>query len=224
MKITNYESNQETKSRCLRIAASPLRFLAIFLSLFLAWLLFAWFLADNLIVEKPLEKADAILILSGSRVYLERTREAALMYKQGVASRILLTDDGDHSGWSRIEQRNPKFVEAARNNLIAEGVPAENIEVLPAQVSGTIDEAVALRDKISQTGWKSILLVTSAYHTRRSLWTFERVLAGSAVQIGIVSPPTGEQTPPPFIWWLTGKGWSFVAVEYVKIVYYRLNY
>lgn len=198
--------------------------MAIFLLLFLAWILLAWFLAENLIVEKPLEKANAILILSGSSVYLERTQKAALVYRQGVAPIILLTDDGGRAGWSRAERRNPKFVEAARDNLIAEGVPAENIEILPAQVSGTIDEAEALRGKIEQTGWKSVLIVTSAYHTRRSLWTFEKVLKNKNVQIGIVAPPTGEQTPLPFFWWLTTKGWRSVAGEYVKIVYYRLNY
>ena len=224
MKVTNQESNQAAKSPRLRVSASPLRFLIILLSLLLAWILFAWFLAENLIVEKPLEKADAILILSGSSVYPERTQKAALVYKQGVAPRVLLTDDGEHAGWSPTERRNPRAVERARNNLIAQGVPPENIEILPAQVSGTIDEAEALRRKIEQTDWKAVLLVTSAYHTRRSLWTFEKVLENSSVQIGIVSPPPGEQTPSPFYWWLTRKGWSSVAAEYVKIVYYRLNY
>jgi uncharacterized SAM-binding protein YcdF (DUF218 family) len=196
----------------------------MFLFLLLAWILFAWFLANNLIIEKPLERADAILILSGSSVYLERTQKAALVYKQGIAPRVLLTDDGGRAGWARAEQRNPKFVELARNNLIAQGVPPENIEILAAQVSETNEEAEVLRGKIRQANWKSILIVTSAYHTRRSLWTFEKVLENENLQIGIVSPPPGEQTPPPFYWWLTRKGWTSVAAEYVKIVYYRLNY
>ncbi len=200
------------------------KFITVFLILFLAWILFAWFLAKNLIVEKPLERADAILILSGSGVHLERTHKAALVYKQGVAPKILLTDDGERAGWSKIERRNPKFAEVARNDLIAAGIAPENIEILPGQVSGTIDEAEALRVKIKQANWKSILIVTSAYHTRRSLRTFEKILEEENVQIGIVSPPTGEQTPPPFYWWLTRKGWGSVAAEYVKIVYYRLNY
>lgn len=192
--------------------------------LFLAWILFAWFLAENLIVEKPLEKADAIVILSGSSVYLERAQKAAQIYRQGIAPKILLSDDGEHSGWSRSERRNPKFVELTRNNLIAEGVPAEKIEIFPGQVSGTIDEAEALRTKIEQAELQSVLLVTSAYHTRRALWTFTNVLHDERVQIGIVAPPTGEQTPMPFVWWLSEKGWRLVAGEYVKMVYYRLNY
>lgn len=200
------------------------KFIAAFLLLFLAWILFAWFSAENLIIEKPLERADAILILSGSSVYLERTQKAALVYRQGIAPKILLTDDGERAGWSKIERRNLKFVELARNDLIAGGVAPENIEIIAAQVSGTIDEAEALRGKVEQTGWKSVLIVTSAYHTRRSLWTFERVLENKNVQIGIVAPPTGEQTPSPSVWWLTRKGWIFVAGEYVKAVYYWLKF
>jgi uncharacterized SAM-binding protein YcdF (DUF218 family) len=200
------------------------KFITVFLILFLAWILFAWFLAQNLIVEKPLERADAILILSGSGVHLERSQKAALVYKQGVAPKILLTDDGERAGWSRAEQRNPKFTEVTRNNLIAAGVAPENIEILPGQVSGTIDEAEALRRKIEQTGWKSVLIVTSPYHARRSLWIFDKVSKNDDVQIGVVSPPPGEQSPMPFVWWMTSRGWYLVAGEYVKAVYYWLNY
>ena len=199
------------------------KFITVFLILFLVWILFAWFLANNLIIEKPLEPADAILILSGSGVHLERSQKAALVYKQGVATKILLTDDGERAGWSRVEQRNPRFVEVTRNNLIAAGVAPENIEILPGQVSGTIDEAEVLRGKIQQTGWKSVLIVTSPYHTRRSLWIFDKVLKND-VQIGVVSPLPGEQSPLPSVWWLTRRGWYLVAGEYVKAVYYWLNY
>jgi hypothetical protein len=48
----------------------------VLLTLLLIWILFAPFLAERLIVEKSLEKADAILILGGSATYLERTQKA----------------------------------------------------------------------------------------------------------------------------------------------------
>lgn len=224
MKITNHETNEEIKSPGRQRKLRSFHFLVIFLTLFLALILFAWFLAEKLIVEKPQERADAILMLSGSGVHQERTQKTALVYKQGVAPKILLTDDGERAGWSGAERRNPKFVEIARNSLITAGVAPENIEILPGQVSGTIDEAESLREKIQQTGWKSVLVVTSPYHTRRSLWIFDKVLKNDGVQIGIVSPPPGEQSPLPFVWWLTRKGWFLVAGEYVKAVYYWFNY
>ena len=208
----------------ITVVSRTFKFVAGCLLLILAWILFAWFLAENLIVEQPLDRADAILVLSGSRFYPERTAEAALIYRQGIAPKILLTDDGGRAGWSKTEQRNPRFVELIKQKLIEGGVPADVIEILPSQVSGTIDEAEVLRERVLQGDINSVLLVTSPYHTRRSLSTFEKVLEDKNVRLGIVSPPPGEQSPPAFTWWFSKKGWNSVAAEYVKIVCYQLNY
>ena len=189
-----------------------------------AWIFIAPFLAENLIVEKPLEHADVILVLAGSSVYQERARQAADVYKQGIAPKIVLTDDGTKGGWSKIEKRNPPYVEMARGVLIAEGVPAEVIEIIKPNGSGTIHEAQITQKKARQENWKTILLVTSAYHTRRALWSFEKVSDGDKLQFGIVAAPAGVQTPMPDYWWFSPRGWSFVAGEYVKSFYYWLCY
>lgn len=200
--------------------------LSFFLLLFLVWIFLAPFLAESLIVEKPLEKADAILVLGGSHTYLERTNKAAELYKKGVAPKIFLTDDGEQSGWSQTEQRNPWFVELARKSLIANGVAPENIEILQPQVSGTIYEARLLAEKAKQTNLKSVLIVTSAYHTRRALATFERTFTENnlSTTIGISAAAPGIQTPAPRFWWLSGFGWQIVAGEYVKSAGYSVYY
>lgn len=199
----------------------------IFLSiLFVIWIIVAPFLANFLIIEKPLEKADAILVLGGSAVYVERTQKAASLYNKGVAPKIFLTDDGEKAGWSQTEQRNPPFVDLAKKELIAQGVPENVIEILKPNVSGTFSEAEVLQEKAKNENLKSLLIVTSAYHSRRSLWVFEKVFVEKnlQIQIGIEPSETGQQTPPPFIWWLTPRGWNLVAGEYVKFLYYWLNY
>jgi hypothetical protein len=43
---------------------------------------FAWFLAHNLIVEKPLERADAILMFERLRRSSGTTQKTSLAYKQ----------------------------------------------------------------------------------------------------------------------------------------------
>jgi uncharacterized SAM-binding protein YcdF (DUF218 family) len=188
------------------------------------WIFIAPFLAESLIVEKTLAKADVIVVLGCSSVFIERTKAAAQRFKQGVAPKIFLTNDGMNAGWSKTEKRNPPFVELARQSLIGQGTPSEAIEILPEQVNGTSDEAELLQKKVAENGWKSILIVTSAYHSRRALWTFEKVFATEDVKIGIESAPTGQQTPPPFYWWLTARGWQMVAGEYVKSLYYWVCY
>ncbi len=139
---------------------------------------------------------------------------------------LLITDDGEQAGWSQIEQKNPAYVELARKSLIEQGVGAENIEILEPQVTGTIYEARVLSEKAKSVNLKSVLIVTSAYHTRRALSTFQRVFAekNQQTEFGITSPPTGEQTPPPFSWWLSAVGWQIVAGEYVKSAVYWVYY
>lgn len=203
-----------------------LKYLLAFGLIFSAWFTFAWLAAEHLIIEKPLAKADAILVLAGSSAYVERTERAAELYKRVRAPRIFLTDDGERGGWLRAERRNPAFVELARKHLIDNGVPGEAIEILPGKVDGTKSEADALGKKVAENGLNAVLLVTSAYHTRRALRTFEKTFAENELptRFGIASAAPGAQTPSPFWWWLSANGWRFVAGEYVKSVYYWVYY
>ena len=186
------------------------------------WTLLAWLAASHLVVSAPLPRADAIVIMSGSACFLERTREAAALYSSNVASRVVLTNDNLQGTWSSAEQRNPFFYERARDNLILTGVPQQRIEVIYQPVTGTYDEAETVRDYAQSQGFKSIVVVTSGYHSRRALWTLQRVFKDSNIQVGMQAVDTGIQTPSPLTWWLHARGWQMVAGEYVKSVYYHL--
>ncbi len=136
----------------------------------------------------------------------------------------MITNDGGHAGWSSVEQTNVPFVELEQRELIANGVPAEAIAVLPGIVAGTDDEARAVAGAIGARGLRSLLIVTSAYHTRRALRTFDKLLADKNIELGIVAAPLGEQSPEPNRWWLTARGWPMVAGEYVKSAVYYAYY
>ncbi|MCB1023514.1 MAG: YdcF family protein [Acidobacteria bacterium] len=201
-----------------------LKILISALILFVGWIFLAPLLARNLIVDKPLKRADAIVVLSGSRAYVERTHRAAGSYKEGVANRVILTDDGEFAGWSQAEQRNPKFVELAEKELIAQGVSADDIEILKPEVSGTIYEARLIKKKIDEEKWKSILLVTSGYHSGRALWSFQKTIGDKSVEIGVVSAKSKSGIEDDPAWWLRPRGWRLVAGEYVKFIGYWLFY
>jgi uncharacterized SAM-binding protein YcdF (DUF218 family) len=189
----------------------------------LLWVLVAWLGARWLIVSAPLEQADVIVMLSGSKAYPERARCAAELFKQKVAPVIVLTNDGQQGGWSNAEERNPYFYEQATEELVRLGVPQSAIEVLPQNVSSTYDEAVAVNEYARQRELHSVLVVTSGYHARRALWSFHRVFTGSGKKIGIQNAPPGPQTPRPLTWWFYPNGWRAVASEYVKMAYYRIK-
>lgn len=176
-----------------------------------------------LMSERALDRPDAILVLAGSAVYRERTAHAAELFRQGVAPLIVLTNDDKESGWSASDGDNPKFVELAKRELIAGGVPEEQIRILEPKVTGTIVEAKLLASTAGGLGIKRLLLVTSAYHSGRALRTFDEVAVsgGADIVFGMSPVPTGIETPSVWMWWLSLRGWRFVAGEYVKSVYYE---
>lgn len=188
----------------------------------LIWPVVAWMAARELIVTVDLPKADAIVILSGSSTYVERTHKAAELYNEGRAPLVVLTDDNTRGGWSSSEQRNPYFVERAHAELIKQGVPPDKIRVAPGVAESTHSEAAIIRDYALAHGLRSVLVVTSGYHSRRAFHSLQQSFAGSGTLIGI--SPTQSQTPGPSLWWLHLDGWRSVAVEYVKLVYYLVRY
>ena len=200
------------------------RFLKILLLVIVVWLVGAWVAARALIVSADLPKADAIVVLSGASTYIERTHKAAELYNQGRAPLVVLTDDNTRGGWSSAQQRNPYFVERARDELVKQGVPRTQIRVAPGMPDGTHEEALVVRDYAVTTGLRSILIVTSAYHSRRALRSLRQAFGDSGTVLGIVTAPTGSQTPGPAFWWLHYEGWRSVAGEYVKLIYYWLKY
>lgn len=175
-------------------------------------------------VSSSLPHADVIVIMSGSAVFKERGQRAAELYHEGRATKIVLTNDNQQSGWSSDEQRNIPYQELAARYLRREGVPAAAIEILPEPVSGTYEESLLLRRFAEASGIHSILIVTSAYHSRRALWTLKRVFASSSIAIGLETVPPGQQAPRPATWWLHIRGWQMVPGEYAKMIYYLLAY
>lgn len=189
-----------------------------------AWPPLAWLAARWLVVDAPLARADALVVLAGSTTYDERASYAAELFKDGRAPKVLLSDDGERGGWSQEQQRNPFFVERAAAVLVSAGVPAESIEKLPRATSSTYEEAALLREYAAARGLRSLLVITSAYHSRRALWTLERAFGGSGIEVGLAAVAFGRQTPAPASWWLSTAGWRMVALEYLKLAYYRLRY
>jgi uncharacterized SAM-binding protein YcdF (DUF218 family) len=205
-----------TKSKLWR------RLTVAFLLIFFGWLI-SWIAARMLIVSAPLEHADAIVVLSGSRAFTERASFAADLYKVRRASKIVLTNDDQRGGWSNAEQRNPYFYENIARELNRFGVPDSVITVIPQPVTSTQDEAMLLRDYCERNHLQSLLVITSPYHSRRALRTFRKAFNGSGKTVGLMTPGPGWQSPPATVWWRYRRGWAMVAGEYLKLGYYAFR-
>ena len=207
-----------------RRATRRRRFLiAVVLSITLSPLV-AWGAARLLIVKADMPAANAIVVLSGSSTYIERAAWAAKLYREGRAPLIVITNDGLISGWDNREERNPYYYELTTRLLEQQGVPADRIQLAPGLALGTYEESLLIRDYAAAHKLTQLLIVTSAYHSRRALWSMRRAGQGSGIEIGINSAPPGWQTPSPWAWWRKRWGWKTVGGEYVKMIYYWMKY
>jgi uncharacterized SAM-binding protein YcdF (DUF218 family) len=172
-------------------------------------------LEDYLVVDRPLQHADALVLMAGEVPI--RLPAAARLYKEGKADKILLTNDGVLGAWSEQKQRNLYQVEWAEDELLKMGIPESAIVILTYSASGSIFDAINTKKYVSGSGIRNLLVVTSDYHTRRSLWAFQTVFRGYPITIGVT--PAKEISTMSHL-----KKFLILAFEMVKFIYYRLAY
>lgn len=164
-------------------------------------------------VNSP-EKSDAICILLGE--FRVRPLRAAELYFRGYAPRILIVDFPDDMFFGSLESQ------LAQVMTLKIGLPAEKLERIRGRVTSTHEEARFYRDYAEKNGLKSLLIVTSSFHTRRSRWVFEKVFAGSGIKLSYAAArqPHIDETN----WYRSDEGMSTYFNETVKTIYYLLRY
>lgn len=162
-----------------------------------------WWFPKNwravLVTEVPMERADAIIVLGGESS--GRPEVAARLWRAGVAERVFVVGTGDAS--SNI------------GTLVERGVPAGRI-VVERRSRSTLENAEFARPLLEEAGVESAVLVTSSFHARRALATFQQRVPG--VEFGMVTSRIA--------WWDTPEGApqeeQWARVELKKLFAYWL--
>ncbi|MBI2890080.1 MAG: YdcF family protein [Nitrospirae bacterium] len=121
-----------------------------------------------LVVEDPIERADAIKVMAGD--FPGVILEAADLYAEGYGRAIVLSGETRPAAWDELERRGLRVPYSAQlNRMTAEqlGVPAADIWVLGPPVQTTRQELTVLVGPLVERGVKSLLLVATKPHTRR---------------------------------------------------------
>jgi uncharacterized SAM-binding protein YcdF (DUF218 family) len=168
-----------------------------------------------LVESRPLARPDAILSLSSHE--WERLPGAARLAVENPLALVLLTLPQPATKFNCHDCANrPK-----RLQLL--GVNPARIRIIPITASGTYGEALVARDFMVKAGLRRLDVVTSPYHTRRSLTTFEAILQGTGVAVGIV-PSTETSSARPDRWWQAPYDRAYVSYEWAAVAYYWLRY
>ena len=173
------------------------------------WLPFA---GEFLVVEDGLDKSDVIIVL-GTDPKGEREAWAAKLYEKGLAKGIIMC--GYEVGWQT------STAEIMKRHAVHLGVP-ESAIILDYgwNNNGTWDNAINSLKIVKEKEFKSVIVVTSNYHTRRSKYAFKKVFGGSDVRILISPCPGGAFSPDQ--WWESRRLIKSVFLEYTKLFYYFL--
>lgn len=186
--------------------------------------IWAWPRAGSyLVIDNTLEPADAIVVLAGPRA-AARWIEGVELYKEKIAPSILLSTGRIVPAEDAVRAQGitfPREVDLVRAAMLQMGVPANAIETFPGAVDNTAEEATVTREIATARRWRHVIVVTSKYHTRRSLYAFEREFRGTGIIIRMRG--TRYDTSRPDEWWKHRADVRFVLSEYPKLLAYRLG-
>jgi uncharacterized SAM-binding protein YcdF (DUF218 family) len=176
-----------------------------------------------LMVDDAVEKADIIEVLAGSSAM--RSQKAAELFFQDVAPKIVLTKMQPVHNDLELRRYGIRLLEnheEAMGVLKALKVPDAAIEVVDGYNESTVDEARRIKDYALQKGVKSVIVVTSSYHSRRSRLIFRRVFKGTGIQVSLRRAPEHHFSAQK--WWANREAAKAVFLEYQKLLYYALRY
>lgn len=119
-----------------------------------------------LVKEDALQKAAAIVVLSGN--FPDRGLEAGELYREGYAPEVWLTHPAARSNALNVLGiRYPNENDFNRQVLRRQGVPAKAIRVLDDPIENTADELKVISDTLRDQGEDTVIIVTNKSHTRR---------------------------------------------------------
>jgi uncharacterized SAM-binding protein YcdF (DUF218 family) len=151
-----------------------------------------------LVVDDALRPADAVVVLSGD-ASRSRLDEAIRVVRLGAADRVIA-----------LTATPPDFYEATaiRRYVERRGVDPGRV-VVAGEAHSTLDEARLAAQVMRERGWRSAIVVTSPYHTRRARWVFYRCMR--PLTRGSIRTAGGRTTAAPRRWCWSTSSWPFTG-------------
>jgi uncharacterized SAM-binding protein YcdF (DUF218 family) len=146
--------------------------------------------AEGWVVEDTLERSDAILVLGDDNFYADRATRASQVFRQGLAPIVVAS--------GRRLRPYAGVAELIEHDLIERGVPKDKILRVAHDADSTREEAIALAQVAKQKKWRSVIVVTSNFHTRRARYIVSHVFSKDT-KIRITGARDGNFDPER--WW-----------------------
>jgi uncharacterized SAM-binding protein YcdF (DUF218 family) len=162
-------------------------------------------------------KTDAVVILAGAPFLEDRQRilEGAKLYQQGRGRYIILPLRHATFKWSWVETHYELVNSIPETQIIVGRRTAEDKPEI-TQFGGTFVEAQKTVRIMHKHQLKSAIIVSSAYHMRRTKIAFDQVRSNPQLQFYF--HPVDHTLNPELPWWRDGKYFRRVLGEYKKLL------
>ncbi|MCB9015272.1 MAG: YdcF family protein [Lentimicrobiaceae bacterium] len=174
-----------------------------------------------LVYGQPAVKSDLIVILLGP--VPDRALQAYQLYHEGYATRIVFANEFQY-GSDQLEPYGIRLENTSsilKRTLVSLGVPDTNITILDKVTASTQEEALALTEYLkSSEKIKSVLIVTSSYHSRRTSKIFQKAFDKNMLHVSIISCPSKYTDFDQSKWWRDRDSAKMVILEYLKLMNY----
>jgi len=176
-----------------------------------------------LVKEDVPSHADVMVLPTGTIV--DRVLQVGDLYREGVSTRVWIVQPATGAA-SELEKRGVRLVsdlEQIQMALVGLGIPGDSILILPGNARSTKMEAEAVREYLlSQPEVQSVLLVTSAEHTRRTFKIFRAAFHPLDRTCELYCSPSTYTGFNAEKWWKRKEDIQDVVYEYLKLVNYAL--
>jgi len=176
--------------------------------------------AKLLLVKDNIHKADAILVLSGDWSF-GREKKAVELYKKGFADTIIRIFEKENQALDVMRELfdvEATQKEAYRRYFESRGAPKEALILGRTVATSTFDELKAAKGIVLKNRFKSIILVTSSYHMKRSLMTARWIFKDQDIKIYNATAHGESFTPEK--WWLREDDIRRISLEWLSTLFY----
>jgi uncharacterized SAM-binding protein YcdF (DUF218 family) len=165
------------------------------------------FMGEAWIVEDPLDHADVLIVLGDDNFYADRATRGAELFREGKAPIVVAS--------GRRLRPNAGIAELMEHDLIERGVPKDKIVRFTHDADSTLEEAQALKKLVKDRKWRSVIIVTSNYHTRRARYIFHKVFP-QGMELRVASAHDGDFDPQH--WWEKRKSIKELTREFAGML------
>lgn len=190
--------------------------------LYLSYTVLLKHIGNFLIVNHDIQKSDCIVVIGGG--YGNRIAAGVRLFKEGRSNWLVVTGplimrDYFFKGYLPC---TPSWAGLMKSYALDHGIPESQIISIESNAESTKDEAEIITEFLVTKEWKSAILVTSNYHTRRAYSIFSKY--AHKKNLSFYTFAAADPIFFPDKWWTCRHAVKTLFYEYTKLLFYMIEY